>query len=457
MTETSPQRRPWFVFSKPDIVPENQFTEDALARHKREGMELAVRARIVAMTVIIVMLLFIVPWPDVLYYHVLAVLFMLIGLAQRRVGRVGTSRAELALLFCDLLLMTIIATLPNPLSELKAPLTFTYESETFKFFFLLLAMATLTYSWRTIIAVGTWTAGLWMGMALLISMFNGETSAWTEAIQTALPGAHEFVYYAVDPSQMKWDFRIQDVVAFMLCAIILAVSVRRSNQLLLAQAAVERERANLARYFSPNVVEELSNNDDPLKQVRSQNIAVLFVDIVGFTTFAAERTPQAVITTLRDFHGRMEACVFQYNGTLDKYLGDGLMATFGTPTPGPQDAVNALQAAHAMVQVVEEWNQERSAAGEPPIRASFGLHFGPVVVGDIGANRLEYAVIGNTVNVASRLEALSRPLGVRMVASEALVAEVKAEGGLPTPDLLNTAPPQEIRGIDGTMGVWTMA
>src|ERR1700735_2949743 len=103
------------------------------------------------------------------------------------------------------------------------------------------------------------------------------------------------------------------------------------------------ERGNLARYFSPNVVEELSGHDEPLRQVRTQNVAVLFVDIVGFTAFADARTPDEVVRTLREFHALMEREVFRHSGTLDKYLGDGLMATLGTPFGGTADALNGAR------------------------------------------------------------------------------------------------------------------
>jgi adenylate cyclase len=86
----------------------------------------------------------------------------------------------------------------------------------------------------------------------------------------------------ISPSSIVFGERVQEIVVFMIVAVTLAVAVRRSNDLLIRHAAVERERGNLARYFSPNVVEELSRHDEPLKQVRTQNVAVLFVDIVGF-------------------------------------------------------------------------------------------------------------------------------------------------------------------------------
>ena len=93
------------------------------------------------------------------------------------------------------------------------------------------------------------------------------------------------------------------------------------------------------------MVRELSQNDEPLKQVRTQNVAVMFVDIVDFTSLADGQDPQKVIETLREFHGSMERVVFDHGGTLDKYLGDGLMATFGTPFAGEADASNALKCA----------------------------------------------------------------------------------------------------------------
>ena len=348
-TPDRPARGPlWFSlwFSQRDdraetLIAENQYVAAALEKHKREGVEMGVRSRTIAMVIIAVMISILTPWPEALYYIAISVLFILIGFAKYRVAKVGTNVWELALLFCDLLLMTIVAVVPNPFSAQDFPTTFQYHFELHKYFFLLLAMATLSYSWRTIFAVGTWTSMLWIVSALLIWFFSDPDPAISQALNDLFLGAEVIPIY-IDPTRILWDHRIQEVIVFMLCAVILGVSVRRFNNLLLAQASAERERANLARYFSPNVVDELSGNDEPLKQVRTQNIAVLFVDIVGFTEYAANRTPEQVISVLREFHGLMEAEVFRHHGTLDKYLGDGLMATFGTPMTSERDAVNAL-------------------------------------------------------------------------------------------------------------------
>jgi adenylate cyclase len=237
----------------------------------------------------------------------------------------------------------------------------------------------------------------------------------------------------------------------------LALVVRRSNALLVRHAGIERERTNLARYFSPNVVEQLSKNDEPLKQVRTQNVAVLFADIVGFTAYADGRSPTEVIGTLRLFHERMEREVFRHKGTLDKYLGDGLMATFGTPFASDSDAGNALRCAQAMTGSIDELNVERKNRGEPPIQISLGLHYGQVVLGDIGLNRLEFAVIGTTVNTASRLESLTREFRCAIVASDDLVQRARTEAESSDADFMHLVeqPPRTIRGLEQPVGIWT--
>ncbi len=437
---------------------ENRFAEAALERHKREGVELAVRARWIAMAVIAVMLPLIDPRPEVVYYVALVLALALIGWAQLRVARVGRSRAELALMFCDLAIMTIAIVVPNPLGVTDWPLAMEYRSEAFRYFYVLLAFGVLAYSWRTVMTMGVWTTGIWLLAFGIVWAISVENEALTAAAAAAF-GADTELASLMNPNNLLFYMRTQEVVVFLIVAATLAVSVRRYNRLLLGHAALERERENLARYFSPNVVDELSHNDEPLKQIRTQNIAVLFVDIVGFTRYAADRAPQDVIATLRQFHQRMETEVFRHNGTLDKYLGDGLMATFGTPVASDVDALNALRCARAMMHAMAAWNAERVEAGEPPIRASFGLHYGPAVLGDIGANRLEFAVIGNTVNVASRVEALTRGLSVELAATDDLVERVRREAGgddRATSDLSRYGE-LEIRGLDTKMTLWTLS
>ncbi|MDQ8732035.1 adenylate/guanylate cyclase domain-containing protein [Bradyrhizobium sp. LHD-71] len=433
------------------------YAEAALAEAKQQGLRLAVRARWVALAVIAVVSPIVNPHWEVLYYEIGLALFALIGWAQLQVGEVGRSRRELFLMFCDLALLTFMIVVPNPWRAVDWPVASQFHFSNFIFYFVLLAGATLAYSWRTVVAMGVWTTGLFC-IGLLWAWFQPVDPAMTERIGTAI-GGDQRLLRLVDPSSMNLPMRLQEIVVLLIVAATLALAGRRSNDLLLSHAALERERTNLARYFSPTVVKELSKNDEPLKQVRTQKVAVLFVDIVGFTAYADGKDPEEVIRTLREFHGLMEHQVFQHAGTLDKYLGDGLMATFGTPFSGVSDAWNALKCAQAMIATVADFNRERDRQGQPPIRAGFGLHYGPVVLGDIGAQRLEFAVIGSTVNAASRLEALTRELGCVLVASDALIEQVRIEIGEAEAGLgkLTRQPAQAIRGIELPMGIWIQA
>lgn len=436
-------------------TPEYEYTESVIARHKREGLVMAVRARWFAMFVVGILMLFAVPWPEVLFYEFILLLIALNGFLMLRYAKVGLSRVELILIFLDLAIFTAGMVIPNPLSTLDWPQAMQFQLENFKYFFILLALGTMAYSWRTVVAIGTWTSGMW-AFATFVSWWFADPHDDLGATVRAAYGEHEALAYLMDPTSFHFGLRIQEIVLFLVVALTLAVSVRRSNRLLRSNAALERERTNLSRYFSPNVVEELSTNDEPLKQIRSHDIAVLFVDIVHFTEYAAARDPEEVIKTLREFHGLMEKSVFAHNGTLDKYLGDGLMVTFGTPKPTDNDAINALRCVHDMMDALDEWNNDRIARGQTPLRVGFGVHYGPAVLADIGAHRLEFTVVGNTVNIASRLEALTRGLNARVVISDGMRAEVIREGGHECLDGLRRYEEQDIRGVEQKLTVWAL-
>jgi adenylate cyclase len=436
-----------------------KFAEAALAESKREGLLLAVRARWVALAVTAVTLPIVNPNREVLYYVVMLGLFALNGWAQLRIGKTaGRSGPELVLIFCDLALLTFLSVVPNPWSTVNWPLAMQFRFDSFIYFFIFLATATMAYSWRTVVAMGVWTAALWAAAVTWVYLQPETHAALSERVRAAT-GSDIRLFEIIDPSSIGFGTRLQQIIVLLLVAMILALATRRSNALLLSHAGIERERTNLARYFSPNVVAELSKNDEPLKQVRTQDVAVLFADIIGFTAYSDGRSPAEVIGTLRRFHERMEREVFRHDGTLDKYLGDGLMATFGTPFTGDCDAGNALRCSQAMMESMDELNRERQHRGEPPIQLSLGLHYGQVVLGDIGLNRLEFAVIGTTVNAASRLESLTREFGCALVASNDLVQRARTEGRCTHADFMHLVekPACSVRGIEQPVAIWTRA
>lgn len=207
---------------------------------------------------------------------------------------------------------------------------------------------------------------------------------------------------------------------------------------------IEVERANLSRYFSPSLVATLAGRrDEPI--ARQQEAAVLFVDLIGFTARSEHMAPERSLTLLRRFHALVEEAVFAEEGTLDKFLGDGALATFGVPEPRSSDAADALASAKRMAAAVAAWRVEDPDA--PTI--AIGVHHGRLFLGDVGGRRrFEFTVIGDTVNVASRLEGMARDLGAVILASEACIRRARSAGehGEAAVEDFEELPPQPIRG-----------
>lgn len=235
-------------------------------------------------------------------------------------------------------------------------------------------------------------------------------------------------------------------------ALVTAIRLARDRRLL---DEAERRRANLSRYVPPSLADALGAADVAYGNDAVQQAAVMFVDLVGFTRIGEHLSPGEQLALLRAFHARVEAAVTAHGGVIDKFVGDGASATFGLASPSLDDAASALRCARRLAADVEAWASERAAAGQPPPAVGIGLHYGPVVVGDIGgAAQRQFTVSGDTVNVASRLEAMTRGLGVVIVASDAVMECARAAGA---PDALAgfvELPPQPIRGRTRPLGVW---
>jgi adenylate cyclase len=196
--------------------------------------------------------------------------------------------------------------------------------------------------------------------------------------------------------------------------------VHRVRALVTAVAEEGLRRERLGRYFSPAVAERLMEVADSEKALTDRVVTVLFADLRGFTAASANLPPSEVVALLNEFHGRMVDSVFRYRGTLDKIMGDGLMAYFGAPLEDPDHARHGVLCALDMVAGLEALNRDRAARGLPALDVAIGLHTGPVIVADVGAvgRRQDFTAIGDTVNTASRLEGLSKERGRRITCSE---------------------------------------
>ena len=181
----------------------------------------------------------------------------------------------------------------------------------------------------------------------------------------------------------------------------------------------KRMRGTMSRYVPARVVDQLlESGEDALGGVY-QTATVLFSDIRSFTTISEQIGARATVTMLNEYFSNMVDLIDQHDGILDKYIGDAIMAVFGAPFTGEQDAENAVLTAWDMFDALDKLNLDRLARGDAAIKIGLGLNTGKVVVGNIGSTRrMDYTVIGDAVNLAARLEGATKQYGARFLISE---------------------------------------
>lgn len=436
--------------------------QKTLRNEELAGLKLATIVRLVALAATAVSF-FILQSDEIKYVNIgILAVFAVIGVANYRVATIYGRQGwfNFAFFALDVALLTLALLVLNPsLHDDALPPAMMLRSGNFVFYYLFVALAALSYSPLLMVWAGFSSALAWgIGTLYVVSLPTTITlgkyplpeGGWTNAAVFELLGNPNFV------NPFLWQ---GEVISIAIVAGILAVVVWRSRNLVFRQSVIARERANLSRYFPPNLVDKFAESDSAFTDVRRQPVTVLFADIVGFTRLAEKMEPESVVALLREFHSVLENSVFEHGGTLNKYLGDGIMATFGTPEPGSRDPADALACARAMLTAIERWNIERRKKGNEPITLSVGLHCGDAVLGDIGSERqLEFAVIGDVVNVASRIEALTRELKVSLLVSNAVIQAAsqieKASDGLSD---FQRMPDQRLRGRSQPITLWRLA
>jgi adenylate cyclase len=182
----------------------------------------------------------------------------------------------------------------------------------------------------------------------------------------------------------------------------------------------KRMKTTMYRYMTPGVAERvMALGDDALMVGERKEVTILFSDIRGYTTLTERMEASEVVSLLNDYFETMVEAVFNYQGTLDKFIGDALMAVFGAPLPLKNHAWMSVQAALDMRRRLAEFNAPRRHSSQPQISIGIGISSGEVVSGNIGSRkRMDYTVIGDGVNVSSRLEGLTKEYGCDIILSE---------------------------------------
>jgi adenylate cyclase len=433
---------------------------DSFAEGERLGLMLAAKVRTIALLLILLWRIVDNPHTGLVYlYDVLEVAsFVFLGVLQYIFAkqRIGMPFLKYVFVLIDCMLLAFVISTPNLILDSALPAALAMESSRSSFFLIFLVQSAFSLRPQLV---------LWCGLCIvaartsMLIWFLSKPDVYSN-LSGSVSGDEAFLIARPDLNYVHLGHWNADIAVTLILAAGLAVVVNRSRRLVESRMIAERTRAALARYFSPNVIDHLSDSRQLLGSVREQQVAVLFADIMGFTKLCENTSPEGVIAILREYHNRLGQTVFDNDGTLDKYIGDGLMATFGTPEPGSRDAINSLQCAMDMIVALEKWNAKRRAEGAAPVCVGIGIHYGSVVAGDMGnERRLEYTVIGDTVNIASRLEQLTRTLDTPLVVSDSLIKAIAQSDDADNAllDGLSEAGVQKIRGRESGVAVWTLS
>jgi adenylate cyclase len=434
---------------------------EVLAREELAGLAYMFWGRLVALAMLAAWVALTLPFERSGLYLAAIAAFGLLGAPPYLLARwgLGGTAVTAAFLLLDAAILTYILIVPPPFFAEGWTPQLNLRLPNFLYLGIFLVGMALSYSpalviWTGIAAIAAWSAGfLWVA-----NLPDSIAYSSRDVLDRGL-SAGSIIGNFLHPKTVGLTNLYNQVVFLVLVTVILALTVWRSRRLVLRQVAAESARAALSRYFSPNIVRELSTNGGALDRPAVQPAAVLFADMVGFSAISERLPPEALVKLLREFHGRLARVAFAHDGTVDKYIGDAIMVHFGTPRPQADDPARALACAAAMIAELRRWNEERAKAGEPPIAVGIGVHYGEVLVGNIGdAQRLEYTVLGDTVNVASRLERLTRETGTPLVVSDALVGAVRGCGVEPSTvvDGLRRDQARTVRGRREPVAIWSL-
>ncbi len=286
----------------------------------------------------------------------------------------------------------------------EQPPSFYLKAPTLLYVFIFIALRALRFEAWTVVWTGL-VASLGWGVLMAYVVF-------ADPLDTMI--TRDYVLYMTSNSILL-GAEVDKILSILLVTIIIAVALARAKRLLVRSVSEQAAAQELSRFFSPEVAEKIKGADRAIDagvgEIR--HAAILNLDMRGFTTYAAEADPNEAMSLLAAYQGRMVPIIIEQGGSIDKFLGDGIMATFGATEPSETYAADGLRALEATVAAARAWREERQSAGLPCPAINGALSSGQILFGAVGDEmRLEYTVIGDAVNLSAKLEKMNKILGI---------------------------------------------
>lgn len=264
-----------------------------------------------------------------------------------------------------------------------------------------------------------------------------------------------FAVYASSGSMLV-GAEVDKLLSISLVTAVLAIASVRARRLLVRAAAEAHAAAQLSRFFAPEVASDIRRTLEKLKpgDAMLRDAAVMMIDLRGFTKLSLRLSPQQTLAFIGEYQSRVVPAIRVHGGSIDKYLGDGIMATFGAAKPSDSFAADALRAQWSILEAIAAWSAERAASGEAPIDIGCAVATGRMLCGVIGVfDRLEWTVIGDAANLAAKLEKHCKVAHVTALATSETLALAYRQG-------LNrydweSLPAQQVFGVESVIDLVT--
>ena len=324
--------------------------------------------------------------------------------------------------------------------SLKAP--------TLLYIFILIALRALRFEARYVLFAGASAIIGWLILLGYAIRYSPNPDVITR----------DYVHY-ITSTDILIGGEVDKILSILAVTVVLCVALSRARRILVRSMAEQSAAKDLSRFFSPDVAARITASENLVRagQGETRDAAILYLDIRGFTALAHRLPADDVMALLAEYQSRMVPVIQRNGGSIDKFLGDGILATFGAVLTTESYAADAIAAAESLLGELDTWNQRRLSRGLAPLRMGAGVAVGAVVFGAVGDDtRLEYTVIGDAVNLAAKLEKHCKTEAVRALTTTDAMARARQQGyaGAATHDIL---PARAVEGIEEPLDLAVIA
>ena len=305
---------------------------------------------------------------------------------------------------------------------------FYLKAPTQVYFYIFIALRALRFEARFVIFAGLTAACSWAALTFYVLSERGGPANRT----------HDYVEYITSNSTLI-GAEVDKIIVMLAVTLVLALAITRARRLLVRAIAEGSAARELSRFFAPEIAKRIAGSERLIAAGEGElrQAAILTTDLRGFTKLSASLSPGGTMKLLQDYQSRIVPIIQAHGGAIDKFLGDGILASFGAATPSPSYAADALRAGEAILAAADAWAAERQQAGLAPARIGLAIAHGQILFGAVGdADRLEYTVIGDAVNLAAKLEKHTkeeRVAGLTTADTVALARQQGFTGRIPKP------------------------